>query len=92
MVRLCVQKQLLKSAIEYADGFLLIDSLVALQPFYHRIPGRGDRLGESRLSASRWSLNDDRLLHARGEVDHLKRNRIDYVLRRIQAVPEIIDR
>jgi hypothetical protein len=70
----------------------LIDSLVALLAFDDRISGRRDRVGKSRLSASRRPLDDDRLLHARSEVDHLKRNRIDHVLRRFQTKPQIIDR
>jgi hypothetical protein len=71
MVRLSLEKELLKGAIEFADGFLLIDALVALKAFDNCFPSRRDRLGKSRLAAPRWSFDDDRLLHARSEVHNL---------------------
>ena len=71
MVSLSLEKKLLKGAIEFADGFLLIDALVALKAFDNCIPSRRDRLGKSRLAATWWSLYDDRLLHARSEVYNL---------------------
>ena len=71
VVGLSLKKKLLKGAIELADSFLLIDALVALQALDDRISSRRDRLGKSRLAAARWSLYDDRLLHARSEVYNL---------------------
>jgi hypothetical protein len=92
MVRLCFEEQLLKGAVEFADRFLLVDALVALQSFNDRVSSRRNRLGKSCLSPPRWALDDDGLLHARRKVDHLKRNRIDHVFRRFQTMPEIVDR
>jgi len=59
-VGLRFEEELLKGAVEFPDGFLLIDALIALQAFYHRIPGRRDRLGKRRLSATSASARRDR--------------------------------
>jgi len=81
----------LKSAIELADGLLFIDALITLEPFDDGITGYCDRLSERRFPASRRPFDNDRLLHPRGEIDHLKRNWIDHVLRCFHTIVVIVN-
>jgi hypothetical protein len=90
-ISLCFKEQLLKGTIEFPDCLLFIDAGITLQSFNDGIPRRRDRLGQSGLAAARRSFHDHRLLHPRSEVDDLKSNLVDYILRFSQSLAEIFD-
>jgi hypothetical protein len=81
----------LKGAIEFPDGLLFVDAFIALEALDDRIVGRRDRMRKGGLSASRRPFDDNWLLHPACEVDDLQRNRVDYILRRIQAPSQLVE-
>ena len=85
------EEQLLECRIEFANGLFLRDARVALQPLDDGVSGAGNGNGEFGLAASRRPLNDQRLLHLRSHVNHLKHHRIDDVLRGNEPPGQLTD-
>ena len=90
-ISLRFEEQLLKGTVELPDCLLLIDAFITLQSLNDGVPSRRNRLGQSGLAAARRPFHYHRLLHPRGEVDDLKGDGVDYVLRLSQSLAEIFD-
>src|SRR6185437_8017665 len=89
---LSLEKESLQRLIKFADGFLLGDSLIALQALYRGLCGSSDGISQFSLPAPWRALDQERLLHPRRQIHRLQRDAVDYVLRLTQPVREFFGR
>jgi hypothetical protein len=69
LIGLRFQEELLKGGIELPDGLLLIDPRIALKALQRRVECKGQSLRQPRLPATRWALNQDRLVQLACYID-----------------------
>ncbi len=91
LVGLCFQEEFLKGGIEFSDSLLFIDTRIALKALQRRVKSEGESLGQLRLPATRWALNQDRLLQLACHIDMGNGDFINDVLGLLEFLAEIIN-
>ena len=78
--------------IEFTNGFLFVDALVALETFDTRVCSLSNRICKLRLAAARRAFEQQRLLELCRQVHGCRGNRIDYVPSRPKPFPDFVKR
>src|SRR3982074_3169068 len=89
MFSLGFKEQRLQCLVEFPNRLVFSDSHVALEPLYIYIRSDCHGIRELGLAASRWSLNQEWLLHTGGEIHHRKGYGIDDVSCGPECFPQV---
>ena len=81
----------LQGGIELSNGFLFIDSRVALKSLHDRVKGKRQRLRKLRLAAAGRAFDQNRLPQLARYVHLGERDLIDDVLGFLEFLAELID-